>query len=39
VIIVTTADTDAEARYLLQQMGLPFRQSGQVQPGGATRMV
>lgn len=38
IIIVTTAKTDQEARYLLQQMGLPFRQSGQAGPGGATRM-
>ena len=38
VIIVTTADTDAEARYLLQQLGLPFRQSGQAGPSGAQRM-
>ena len=38
IIIVTTAKTDAESRYLLQQLGLPFRQSGQTGPGGATRM-
>lgn len=38
VIIVTTANTDAEARYLLQQLGLPFRQAGQAGPGGAQRM-
>ena len=38
IIIVTTAKTDAESRYLLQQMGLPFRQSGQTGPGGAVRM-
>ena len=38
IIIVTTAKSDAESRYLLQQMGLPFRQSGQTGPGGATRM-
>ena len=37
IIIVTTARTDAEARFLLQQMGLPFRQSGQTGPGGAVR--
>ena len=39
IIIVTTADTDAESRYLLQQLGLPFRQAGQTGPGGATRML
>ncbi len=38
IIIVTTANNDAEARYLLHQLGLPFRQSGQTGPGGATRM-
>lgn len=38
IIIVTTAESDAEARYLLQQMGLPFRQTAQSGPGGATRM-
>ena len=38
IIIVTTAKTDAEARSLLQQLGLPFRQAGQTGPGGATRM-
>jgi Ribosomal protein L5 len=39
IIIVTTANNDEEARYLLQQMGLPFRQSAQAGPGGATRMM
>jgi large subunit ribosomal protein L5 len=39
IIIVTTADNDAESRYLLQQLGLPFRQAGQTGPGGATRMM
>lgn len=38
IIIVTTAETDQEARYLLGHLGLPFRQSGQAGPGGATRM-
>jgi len=38
IIIVTTANTDQEARYLLQQMGVPFRQSGNSGPGGATRL-
>ena len=39
IIIVTTAQTDAEARSLLQKLGLPFRQAGQTGPGGATRMM
>jgi large subunit ribosomal protein L5 len=38
IIIVTTAPTDQEARYLLQQMGLPFRATGSTGPGGATRL-
>ena len=38
IIIVTTADTDQEARYLLQQMGLPFRSTGNAGQGGAVRM-
>lgn len=38
IIIVTTAPTDETARYLLQQMGLPFRQAGQTGLGGAIRM-
>jgi len=38
IIIVTTAQSDAEARFLLQQIGLPFRQTAQAGPGGATRM-
>jgi large subunit ribosomal protein L5 len=38
IIIVTTANTDAEARYLLQQMGVPFRATGNTGPGGATRL-
>lgn len=39
IIIVTNADTDAEARYLLQQMGLPFRQTGNIAQGtAATRL-
>ena len=29
ITIVTTAKTDAEARYLLTEMGMPFRKSGQ----------
>jgi len=38
IIIVTTAPSDQEARYLLQQMGLPFRATGTTGPGGATRL-
>lgn len=38
IIIVTTAKTDAESRYLLQQLGLPFRAAGATGPGGAVRM-
>ena len=40
IIFVTTAPTDAEARYLLAQMGMPFRSVGNVGQGqAATRMV
>jgi len=38
IIIVTTADTDQEARYLLHQMGLPFRTTGNAGQSGATRL-
>lgn len=38
IIIVTTANTDEEARYLLGQMGLPFRSTAVAAQGGATRM-
>ena len=38
IIIVTTASTDAEARYLLAQLGLPFRSVAVAGPGGATRL-
>lgn len=38
IIITTTANTDAEARYLLAMMGLPFRSTGQAGNRGATRM-
>jgi large subunit ribosomal protein L5 len=38
IIIVTTANTDQEARYLLGQMGVPFRATGQTGNRGATRM-
>jgi large subunit ribosomal protein L5 len=38
IIIVTSAQSDQEARYLLQQMGLPFRATGTTGPGGATRL-
>ena len=38
IIIVTTANTDQEARYLLQQVGLPFRSTGNTGQRGATRL-
>lgn len=38
IIIVTTANTDQEARFLLNLMGLPFRASATAGPGGAVRM-
>jgi large subunit ribosomal protein L5 len=38
IIIVTTATTDQEARFLLNLMGLPFRASATAGPGGAVRM-
>lgn len=40
IIFVTTAYTDAEARYLLAQMGMPFRSVGNIGQGqAATRMI
>jgi len=39
IIIVTSATTDAEGRFLLKEMGLPFRQAGATGPGGAVRML
>ena len=40
IIFVTTANTDAEARYLLAQMGMPFRSVGNIGVGqAAARMV
>jgi large subunit ribosomal protein L5 len=38
IIFVTSAKTDAEARYLLGQFGMPFRSSANAGPGGATRL-
>lgn len=38
IVIVTTANTDQEARYLLQQMGLPFRATGNLSATGAVRL-
>jgi len=38
IVIVTTAKSDQEARYLLHQMGLPFRSTGQAGATGATRL-
>ncbi len=39
IIICTTANNDAEARFLLKEMGLPFRQAGATGAGGAVRMM
>ncbi|MBC8135730.1 MAG: 50S ribosomal protein L5 [Fibrella sp.] len=39
IIICTTASNDAEARFLLKEMGLPFRQAGATGAGGAVRMM
>jgi large subunit ribosomal protein L5 len=38
IVIVTTAETDQEARYLLHHMGLPFRATGNTGVSGATRL-
>ena len=38
IIMVTTAGKDEEARYLLHQLGMPFRSSANAGPGGATRL-
>ena len=38
IIIVTNAKNDAEGRYLLLQMGLPFRSQAQPSQGGATKL-
>jgi large subunit ribosomal protein L5 len=38
IIIVTTANTDEEARYLLHHMGMPFRSTGTAATRGATRL-
>ncbi len=38
IIIVTTAETDLEARYLLQKLGLPFRSQATASQGGASRL-
>lgn len=40
IIICTTANNDAQARFLLKEMGLPFRQAGSTSgASGATRML
>lgn len=39
IIICTTASNDAEARFLLKEMGLPFRQAGATGAAGAVRMM
>ena len=38
IIMVTTAKKDEEARYLLHQLGMPFRSSANAGPGGATKL-
>jgi large subunit ribosomal protein L5 len=38
IVIVTSANTDQEARYLLHQLGLPFRATGQLSATGAVRL-
>ena len=38
IIMVTTAENDADARHLLALLGVPFRSSANAGPGGATRM-
>ncbi len=38
IIITTTANTDQEARFLLNLMGIPFRASAVSGPGGAVRL-
>lgn len=38
IIITTTARTDAEARYLLHHLGMPFRSAANPGQGGATRL-
>ena len=38
-VVTGTANNDAEARFLLKEMGLPFRQAGATGAGGAVRMM
>ena len=38
IIIVTSAGKDEEARFLLYQLGMPFRSSANAGPGGATKL-
>ncbi|WP_309712066.1 50S ribosomal protein L5 [Armatimonas sp.] len=38
IIMVTTASKDEEARYLLFQLGMPFRSSANAGPSGATKL-
>ena len=38
IIIVTTANKDEESRYLLFQLGMPFRSSANAGPSGATKL-
>jgi large subunit ribosomal protein L5 len=38
IIMVTTANKDEEARYLLFQLGMPFRSTANAGPSGATKL-
>ena len=38
IIIVTSAGKDEEARFLLYQLGMPFRSSANAGPSGATKL-
>ncbi|MCX6369244.1 MAG: 50S ribosomal protein L5 [Armatimonadetes bacterium] len=38
IIMVTTAKKDEEARYLLFQLGMPFRSTANAGPSGATKL-
>lgn len=38
IIMVTTAGKDEEARFLLHQLGMPFRSTATAGPGGATKL-
>jgi ribosomal protein L5 len=38
IIMVTTAENDADARHLLALLGVPFRSTATAGPSGATRL-